>query len=428
MPTQGQQDALNYQNLISNRSLADYMGGTPQDLELEMMQQSSEGSYDPQRMAQLLAEREQAQKTQGADTLAQQAWDREKQQASANVDWWNSNPNGHDSFLDKFMPIAMTMIVGGLVGGSAAGLFEAGGAGGATAAGSTAAGAGLGDLSFAGLGGALPINTAALGAGGAGFSGLGAGTAAGLGAGAAGAGGLGSMIGVAGGAPAVVTVGAPAAAAGGGLGGTAAAAGGLGLGISNMDLSGIDQAAGGVDPGMKPNSDLNNVNPVADGAANLPIGSGGTDWLKLAQQGGNLFDSLGGLIAGNHDRITNLQDQQYYEGLMNKMMGMYQPGTPEATLMEQQMNAKDAAAGRNSQYGVRATNLAGQLAGQRAQIMTSPTFNSLAQASRGHYDNSLNSLFSAAGNANNGSGIGSTIGQIGNGISSILGLGKSLFG
>jgi hypothetical protein len=326
-------------------------------------------------------------------------------------------------------------------GGSALGLFgdgaaAAGAAGAGSGAGAgTAVGAGLGDLSFAGLGGALPIDAAALGAGSSSFAGLGGAGAAGLGA--AGAGGLGSMVGVAGGAPAVVTVGAPAAASGGiGLGSTAAAGGGLGLGISNLDLSGVDQAAGGINPGMQPNPALNNVNPVADGAANLPI-SGSTDWLKLLQQGqqganglGSLLNAAGSLTGANRDRITSQQNQEYWDGLMNKMMGMYQPGTPEATLMEQQMNAKDSAAGRNSQYGVRATNLAGQLAGQRAQIMSSPTFYQMGAASRGQYTNSLNSLFNVAGqgSASSGGNLGTTIGQIGNGISSILGLGKSLFG
>lgn len=349
----------------------------------------------------------------------------------------NAHAGGFFGFLDSVMSKAIPLFVASgaaYLGGSALGLF--GGMGSGVAG--TGAAAGVGEV---GLGGTL--SNAGLGLENLGFldsmatgTGLGLGEAATAGTGAlAGAEGLGGMVGTAGGAiPSVTITGAAGGGGGGiGLGGTAALGGGAIAGgdyLSSISDTGnmIDQANSTPDylTSMDAPGGFGQVKSFGDAAAGLPTGS--TDWLKLAQQGGGLLNSLGGVVAGNRDRITNQQDQAYYDNLMNKMMGMYQPGTPEATLMEQQMNAKDAAAGRNSQYGVRATNLAGQLAGQRAQIMTSPTFNSMANASRGHYDNSLNSLFSAMGGSNNGSGIGGTIGQIGNGISGILGLGKSLFG
>lgn len=80
--------------------------------------------------------------------------------------------------------------------------------------------------------------------------------------------------------------------------------------------------------------------------------------------------------AHNADYTKQLQDlatQQRAadEQYMSALTGMYKPGTAEANLMQHQMDAKDAAAGRNSQYGTRAVDLAGQLATLRGQLMTS---------------------------------------------------------
>jgi hypothetical protein len=44
------------------------------------------------------------------------------------------------------------------------------------------------------------------------------------------------------------------------------------------------------------------------------------------------------------------------------IMNTYAPGSPEYNLLAQQMARKDAAAGRNSQYGTRANDLAGTIA------------------------------------------------------------------
>lgn len=56
------------------------------------------------------------------------------------------------------------------------------------------------------------------------------------------------------------------------------------------------------------------------------------------------------------------------------LTGMYQPGTPEAIAMQKEMEAKDAATGRRSQYGTRAVDLAAEMAKQRAGIMTSGAY------------------------------------------------------
>jgi hypothetical protein len=161
----------------------------------------------------------------------------------------------------------------------------------------------------------------------------------------------------------------------------------------------------------------------------LPVVTGGTGTTGGTTTGGtttptgnipwsDVIGGIGDILGAGAGYVMNQADKDYYQGLMDKMMGMYQPGTPEATLMEQKMNAQDAAAGRNSQYGIRAQNLAGMLAEQRGKIMTSPVFGQMAQASRGHYDQSLNGIFSALGSATTS----------GSSLNNLLGLGSSALG
>jgi hypothetical protein len=58
------------------------------------------------------------------------------------------------------------------------------------------------------------------------------------------------------------------------------------------------------------------------------------------------------------------RQRQAYETQMNSY---YAPGSAEANLLQQQMNRKDAAAGRNSQYGTRATDIAAKIATMQAE-------------------------------------------------------------
>lgn len=324
------------------------------------------------------------------------------------------------------------------VGADAAGMFapmEAGSAGAAGGGfGSAGADVGLGNLA---------IDHAGLES----LSGLGDMTAGGIGAGAATAGagaGLGSMVGVEGGAPAVVNVGAPAA--GGGLGAAPALGAGLGTAAilgNNPTMpinSGALQSMPGQDgvpypesslpplvvPPLAGNSALDAVNPVADGKVGLPyvdnIGTGGGGGIPNLPSGvGSLLNGLGGLLGGNVDRIKADQDADWWKSQIDTLQGMYQPGTPEAELMRKQMEAKDAAAGRNSQYGIRETDLAAKLAGQRANIMTSAGYQNMANAYRNRSSQDLNGLFSAMGQ--NG-GLGGLINTGINGYNTIA----SLFG
>lgn len=89
--------------------------------------------------------------------------------------------------------------------------------------------------------------------------------------------------------------------------------------------------------------------------------------LSAAQLGMKGVSSLYDMYAKK--QMANAQ-QQRYDQLNNQVNNMYAPGSPEYNLMEQTMARKDAAAGRNSQYGTRATDLAGKIAGIKAGYMS----------------------------------------------------------
>ena len=60
-------------------------------------------------------------------------------------------------------------------------------------------------------------------------------------------------------------------------------------------------------------------------------------------------------------QMANRQQDMYNQN-RNDIMNTYAPGSPEYNLLQQQLARKDAAAGRNSQYGTRANDLAGTIA------------------------------------------------------------------
>jgi hypothetical protein len=70
---------------------------------------------------------------------------------------------------------------------------------------------------------------------------------------------------------------------------------------------------------------------------------------------GSLYD----MYAKN--KMAKAQENMYNQNRAD-IMNTYAPGSPEYNLLAQQMARKDAAAGRNSQYGTRANDLAGTIA------------------------------------------------------------------
>lgn len=311
--------------------------------------------------------------------------------------------------------------------GDAAGLF--GGLGGA--------GSGAGATAGAEAGSYLPgITGAELGSApvAGGLADLAGGVGAGVGAGEAAA-GLGAMP--------VVTI--SGAAGGGGLGGAGLAGlGAAGLGGAALSGLGGNPPAPDVDPndpnipkvnvpGTVPPPFLPSVTPGELGPAILPglpslpnpvqgtSPNSGTGLPGLPSGLAPLLNGLGSLLGGNVDHIKAQQDADWWKSQLDTLQGMYKPGTPEADLMEQKMRAKDAAAGRNSQYGVRATDLAANLADKRAGIMTSAGYQNMSNAYRNRSSQDLNGLFSAIGQ---GGGIGNMLNTGINGYNTIA----SLFG
>lgn len=241
---------------------------------------------------------------------------------------------------------------------------------------------------------------------------------------------------------------------------------------------------------------LNQPNGTTNPAANP------TGLPSIPSDIGNLLGGLAGLIPGLSDSHNTAADTQFWQDAVNRLSdqantntatnaayvqningranqadtaddaytqsisGMYSPGSPEALLMQQQMDAKDAASGRNSQYGVRAVDLAGQLATLKGNLMTTsaysnalnhttgnglltsspyedamgnksstdilenPIYNKDQMAYRGKYDDTNNGYISALQSLLGGSssGLGSLLSNLGNlGSSAISGL-SSLFG
>lgn len=420
----------------------------------------------------------------GNNAIMDEGYKNQLSQAQSAFQYALDHPEGPQGGAANFMGIAIPALVGGLVGGGLLGAYDgaaglgagasgssgaagtvASGSGGLGAVGGSGATAGIGSgVAEAGLGGIIGGNIPQVvitgAAGGAGAGGIGAGTIA---AGAAGLGGLGAIAAGGGGSapvsstipnenmigtetnPAVVHVTPPTApvtnwlenlfpvAAGAGAASTVLGADQLSKPPTNDNSVGaIPPVTGGSGGVHIPESSLpplvmpgaNPMDPISDsdvtggkpgGGINLP---GGLGSIKPS----DVLGAIGAIGGGIKDYTMNRDDMKYYQDLIDKMMGMYAPGSAEAEMMRHKLEAKDAAAGRNSQYGIREQNLAAMLAEQRSKIMTSPVFSQLAQASRGHYDNSLSSLFNLLGNGAGGSSGG---GAAGNLIDKLWGAGSS---
>lgn len=111
---------------------------------------------------------------------------------------------------------------------------------------------------------------------------------------------------------------------------------------------------------------------------------------------GGLLQMLYGLYSKN-----NMANQ--LKGSLDSLTNMYKPGSPEALLMQHQMEAKDAAAGRRSQYGPREVELAGKLADSRMRTLSSPGYLNMQAAYLANAPGSggLNDLFAAFGSGGN---------------------------
>jgi hypothetical protein len=109
-------------------------------------------------------------------------------------------------------------------------------------------------------------------------------------------------------------------------------------------------------PGTSSGFSLGNMmGSVGDWAAKNPI--------PAIYATGSLYD----MYAKN--QMANRQKEMYNQNRAD-ILNTYAPGSPEYNLLKQEMDRKDAAAGRNSQYGTRANEFAGKIAQYRTNALS----------------------------------------------------------
>jgi hypothetical protein len=135
------------------------------------------------------------------------------------------------------------------------------------------------------------------------------------------------------------------------------------------------------------------------GLAKLLTASGGQSLASLL--GGGTTSSATPWLQGGLALADLYQRQQASQALQDRfnqvnqqISGMYAPGSPEANLLQQEMERKDAAAGRNSQYGTRAVDLAAKMASIKGNLLaqTLGNQNNLLAGSLATGNSSLGSL------------------------------------
>lgn len=195
-------------------------------------------------------------------------------------------------------------------------------------------------------------------------------------------------------------------AIGNGIGGVSSAYGaGSGWGGDTLSAMGMGGTGGG----------------AAAGAA------GGSPWDSFlgsitknvgGRVGGNLLSQL--ISAGGNAYMGNKQAGQYGD-VINQINQLYSPNSPYAKQMQQTLARKDAAAGRNSQYGSRAVELAAALTQAQSNALTSPGYGNLL-GQRGTNQNSIiNGLLAVLGSGAGQDLISHAGGNIGNYLSKFFG-------
>lgn len=200
--------------------------------------------------------------------------------------------------------------------------------------------------------------------------------------------------------------GAGASAAGGGLLGDATTAGYGGLdAASAATMGGGASVAGG--------SALGSLGAGAAGAGGFlsnPIiskvlGNLGTSALSgLGGQSSSNAGSLGGILSGLYDKYQ--QDKaadhllEYMNTQQKKIDDVYDPNGPRAKYLFEEMSRKDAAAGRNSQYGPRTADFLGKFGGEYANATAN-----MARGLAGNYGQAFNQQ------ASSGAGLSAGIGN-----------------
>lgn len=86
---------------------------------------------------------------------------------------------------------------------------------------------------------------------------------------------------------------------------------------------------------------------------------------------------LGQMATGLNAAYMAYNARKRANGALDTINGLYAPDSPYAQQMQQSLARKDAAGGRNSQYGTRAVELAAALTNARSNALTSPGYQNM---------------------------------------------------
>ena len=305
--------------------------------------------------------------------------------------------------------------LGGLEAGmGGAAMFGPAAGTGTAIGGELAANAGASGLGIAGAGG---LGSEFAGTGGTYAAGLGGGTAPGLGGNAVVPGNPSGMAGP-------VDLGGAGQSLEGGQatmapGGNPMAAGAIGpggqtgpMGFESAGAGGGEQGGGNLSSMFGPTSP-SAYSPMGTTVGQSTAGVGGGITPYGATLGQDLSQGVG--LGGIGDYLkspTGIQDlfklgqqglgawQKIQQGnaarnYANSISSLFSPNSPYAQQMAQTLGRQDAAAGRNSQYGTRATQLAAALTQAQANALGGSNYAQAAQNTAG--TNALNGLFGLAG-------------------------------
>jgi hypothetical protein len=125
--------------------------------------------------------------------------------------------------------------------------------------------------------------------------------------------------------------------------------------VANTEGAGVAGAAGGTYGATGSPFSLSNMMSNPMGMVKSAYDTVSKNPIPSMYAAGSLYD----MYAKN--KMAEAQKGMYNQNRAD-IMNTYAPGSPEYNLLQQQIARKDAAAGRNSQYGTRANELAGTIA------------------------------------------------------------------
>lgn len=211
-----------------------------------------------------------------------------------------------------------------------------------------------------------------------------------------------------------------ATAAPGGLSSGLAAATGTGAGIGVLNpatgamgptLGQIADLAPSIGSSINPNPVSPNITQGGNGFPNPNSQSPGGPRSGIPGQGGsggqqnpwgNIFGSLLGMYNAEESR-------KRYDDLLGKLDSLYSVDSPYAKQMQDELERRDSAGGRGSQYGPRSVELAGKLTDSRRQALGQMGLPLAAiTMSQNQMANNLNNLFTNP-NGNVWDGIGDVV-------------------